>query len=54
MAFISKLFLQNYYGKVKNVLTFFIVFYISHKSEIRIFLKWSTKNNPKSICLLDP
>ena len=35
------IFTKKCYGKRKNQLVFFMIFYICHKSDIKIFLKWS-------------
>ena len=36
-----EVFLKTYYEKRKKVIKFFTNFYISYKSDIKIFLKWS-------------
>ena len=31
---------ENFYGKIKKTINVLIVFFISHKSDVKIFLKW--------------
>ena len=47
--------LKNYFQKLfiekeKENLTFLKVFYISYKSFVKTFLKWSINNCPKDTC----
>jgi len=47
-ALIYELFLKTSYGK--EIINFLTTFYIFHKSDIKIFLKWFINNWPKDTC----
>ena len=42
-ALIKNLIKESFYGKKKNILT---VFFISHKSDVKTFLKWIVNKCP--------
>ena len=47
---VNNLFKENFYKKRKKIINILIVFFISHKSGVKIFLKWIINQCPKSTC----
>ena len=39
-ALVKNLIKESFYGKRKKVINILIVFFISHKSDVKTFLKW--------------
>ena len=46
MALIKNLVKESFYGKKKIAINVLIAFYISHKNNVKIFLKWILKECP--------
>ena len=43
--------IENFYGKrKKKTINVLITFFISHKNDVKIFLKWILNEYPKSTC----
>ena len=45
---VNNSFKKSFYKKYKKVINILSVFFISHKSDIKTFLKWIIKECPKS------
>ena len=46
-ALVNNPFKEKFYGKKINILT---IFFISHKNDVKIFLKWIHNKYPKNTC----
>ena len=40
MVLVKNLIKENFYGKRKKIINILITFFISHKSDVKTFLKW--------------
>ena len=46
-ALVSNLVKESFYGEKKETINVLTVFFISHKSYVKIFLKWIVNEYPK-------
>ena len=49
-ALVYEIFLEIFLWKIKKIIKFLTIFYISNESDIKIFLKWYINKWPKGIC----
>ena len=41
---------ESFYGKRKKKINILTIFFISHKNDVKIFLKWIHNKYPKNTC----
>ena len=49
-ALVNNPFKESFMGNEKNIINILTIFFISHESVIKIFLKWIINECPKSTC----